>query len=442
MIARTAREHGILTVGVVTKPFQFEGGHRMRIADAGIEELEQYVDTLIVIPNQNLFRIANEKTTFAEAFKMADHVLYSGVRGVTDLIVMPGLINLDFADIRAVMSEMGKAMMGTGEADGERRALDAAEAAIANPLLDDTSMAGATGVLINITGGPDLTLFEVDEAANRIRAEVDPEAHIIFGSTFEPSLEGRVRVSIVATGMDRDTALRQPPELEQRSRPLADTVRRLSAKPMAAANGTRAEAELPAKPVAVAKLLDAPAAQTATPTPAAADRSEAASVADMLAPDHAPAAPAAAEPLVARSAAIQPMMAPPADIRMDEPFIPPAPVDPRGPLSTTADPFAAAAVANGAGSQAPAAKARPAAPSLFERVTGISRVTKPKAPAAQPTPIRSEPKVGMAPAPVTMAPESPLQPTLGGLDGTERTLANSAEDDLLDIPAFLRRQAN
>ncbi|MCG8511842.1 MAG: cell division protein FtsZ, partial [Rhodospirillales bacterium] len=173
VIARAAREAGILTVGVVTKPFQFEGVHRMRIAEGGIEELEQFVDTLIIIPNQNLFRVANEKTTFADAFKMADDVLYSGVRGVTDLMVMPGLINLDFADIRSVMSEMGKAMMGTGEAEGERRAMEAAEAAIANPLLDDTSMRGAKGVLINITGGADMTLFEVDEAANRIRTEVD-----------------------------------------------------------------------------------------------------------------------------------------------------------------------------------------------------------------------------------------------------------------------------
>ncbi|MCW9003225.1 MAG: cell division protein FtsZ, partial [Rhodospirillales bacterium] len=175
VIARVAREQGILTVGVVTKPFQFEGSHRMRIADGGIEELQRYVDTLIIIPNQNLFRVANEKTTFADAFKMADDVLYSGVRSVTDLMVMPGLINLDFADVRAVMAEMGKAMMGTGEAEGDKRALEAAESAISNPLLEDTSIKGAHGVLINITGGPDMTLFEVDEAANRIRDEVDAD---------------------------------------------------------------------------------------------------------------------------------------------------------------------------------------------------------------------------------------------------------------------------
>jgi cell division protein FtsZ len=202
VIARMARELGILTVGVVTKPFHFEGSHRMRLAEAGLQELQRYVDTLIVIPNQNLFRIANERTTFADAFKMADDVLHAGVRGVTDLMIMPGLINLDFADIRAVMSEMGKAMMGTGEADGDKRAINAAEAAISNPLLDNVSMKGARGVLINITGGPDMTLFEVDEAANRIRDEVDPDANIIFGSTFNPELAGRIRVSVVATGIE------------------------------------------------------------------------------------------------------------------------------------------------------------------------------------------------------------------------------------------------
>ncbi len=201
VIARAAREAGILTVGVVTKPFHFEGSHRTRTAEKGIEELQQYVDTLIVIPNQNLFRLANEHTTFSDAFKMADDVLYSGVRGVTDLMIMPGLINLDFADIRAVMAEMGKAMMGTGEAEGERRALDAAEAAINNPLLDDVSMKGAKGVLINITGGYDMTLYEVDEAANRIRDDIDSSANIIFGSTFDERMNGVIRVSVVATGI-------------------------------------------------------------------------------------------------------------------------------------------------------------------------------------------------------------------------------------------------
>lgn len=202
VIARAARESGILTVGVVTKPFHFEGGNRMRMAEQGIAELQQYVDTLIVIPNQNLFRIANERTTFAEAFRLADEVLLSGVRGITDLMVMPGFMNLDFADVRTVMGEMGKAMMGTGEAEGENRSVRAAEAAISNPLLDDVSMKGARGVLINITGGMDMTLFEVDQAANRIREEVDPEAQIKVGSTLGDNMDGRIRVSVIATGID------------------------------------------------------------------------------------------------------------------------------------------------------------------------------------------------------------------------------------------------
>ncbi|MFP4519091.1 MAG: cell division protein FtsZ, partial [Oceanicaulis sp.] len=207
VIARAAREMNILTVGVITKPFHFEGSRRMRLAEAGIERLQEHVDTLIIIPNQNLFRIATEKTTFAEAFGMADQVLHSGVRGITDLMVMPGLINLDFADVRTVMNEMGKAMMGTGEASGEKRAVEAAHNAINNPLLDDVSMKGAKGVPINITGGMDMTLYEVDEAANEIRNEVDPDANIIVGSTFDPELEGVIRVSVVATGIDAEEAM-------------------------------------------------------------------------------------------------------------------------------------------------------------------------------------------------------------------------------------------
>ncbi|MFZ5670147.1 MAG: cell division protein FtsZ [Pseudomonadota bacterium] len=202
IIAKCARERGILTVGVVTKPFHFEGRHRMRLADAGIAELQRYVDTLIVIPNQNLFRVANERTTFAEAFGMADQVLHSGVRSITDLMVLPGLINLDFADVRTVMTEMGKAMMGTGEASGEDRALMAAQNAIQNPLLDEVSLKGAKAVLVNVTGGLDMTLLEVDEAANAITDQVDPEANVIFGAAFDPALEGSIRVSVVATGMD------------------------------------------------------------------------------------------------------------------------------------------------------------------------------------------------------------------------------------------------
>ena len=202
VVAQAARQLGVLTVGVVTKPFQFEGAKRMRQAELGIEALQKVVDTLIIIPNQNLFRIATEKTTFTEAFSMADDVLYQGVKGVTDLMVRPGLINLDFADVRSVMDEMGKAMMGTGEASGEDRAIQAAEKAIANPLLDEISLSGARGVLINITGGTDLTLFELDEAANRVRDEVDTDANIIVGSTMDPSMDGTIRVSVVATGID------------------------------------------------------------------------------------------------------------------------------------------------------------------------------------------------------------------------------------------------
>ncbi len=202
IIAAAARELGVLTVGVVTKPFQFEGARRMRQAEEGVAALQKVVDTLIIIPNQNLFRLANEKTTFTEAFALADDVLYQGVKGVTDLMIRPGIINLDFADVRSVMDEMGKAMMGTGEASGEDRAIQAAEKAIANPLLDEISLRGARGVLINITGSHDLTLFELDEAANRIREEVDADAHIIVGSTLDPSMEGVMRVSVVATGID------------------------------------------------------------------------------------------------------------------------------------------------------------------------------------------------------------------------------------------------
>ena len=248
VIARAARERGILTVGVVTKPFDFEGQRRMGQAEAGIEEMQSYVDTLIVIPNQNLFRLANERTTFADAFHMADTVLHQGVAGVTDLMIKPGQINLDFADIRSVMCEMGKAMMGTGEASGEGRATQAAEAAINNPLLDDISMAGARAVLINVTGGMDMTLFEVDEAANRIRQEIDADSVIIFGSTFDEKLDGIMRVSIVATGIDTAVAQRETPTFIQ-----APTTRRSTV--ISAPTAVAAEPEMPA----IAKLPEPPA---------------------------------------------------------------------------------------------------------------------------------------------------------------------------------------
>ncbi|WP_419910155.1 cell division protein FtsZ [Hoeflea sp.] len=244
VVAQAARERGILTVGVVTKPFHFEGQRRMRIAEDGITELQQAVDTLIVIPNQNLFRIANDKTTFADAFGMADQVLYSGVACITDLMVKEGLINLDFADVRSVMREMGKAMMGTGEASGEARAMAAAEAAISNPLLDETSMKGAQGLLISITGGRDMTLFEVDEAATRIREEVDTDANIILGATFDEDLEGLIRVSVVATGIDKDGASEEP----------ATTAPTLAPKPVSQ----------PSQPAATPAPVAAPAAATAS----------------------------------------------------------------------------------------------------------------------------------------------------------------------------------
>jgi len=306
VIARMAREQGMLTVGVVTKPFQFEGANRMRIADAGIEEMQQFVDTLIVIPNQNLFRVANEKTTFAAAFAMADDVLHSGVRGVTDLMVVPGLINLDFADIRSVMCEMGKAMMGTGEADGEDRAKLAAESAISNPLLDEVSMKGARGVLINITGGPDMTLFEVDEAANRIGDEIDPDANIIFGSALDDKMEGRIRVSVVATGIDAE-AMGQP-------RPAL----RVDPEPALRLVEDEGKAETTAPEPAPATVATAPAAAPGPP-PAPEARGDEATVDAERPPPHAAGL----------------------EDGTRDPFLPPPPVDPdrtEGTSAPAADP--------------------------------------------------------------------------------------------------------
>ncbi len=390
VIARAAREQGILTVGVVTKPFHFEGQHRMRIADQGIEELEQFVDTLIIIPNQNLFRIANERTTFADAFKMADDVLHSGVRGVTDLMVMPGLINLDFADIRAVMSEMGKAMMGTGEATGERRALDAAEAAISNPLLDDVSMKGARGVLINITGSLDMTLFEVDEAANRIRSEVDPDAFIIFGSTFDETLEGSIRVSVVATGMDIAAAAAKP--VQTTTTKAAGVVRSLSEarQSQVARNREGVAAEATGTDQAVASAVVEPErrvlAEASGNRPpvfyAAADNVPA------LAGGQVPA------PITARNIDHRSAGEGPAHGGMN------------GNRPAEGEAHRGGVMAN-----------------LFARVIGApARPGKPE----------------------TLEAEAPAQPRLGGVHIDERLPSSqgSAEDDLLDIPAFLRRQAN
>ena len=293
VIAKAAKERDILTVGVVTKPFHFEGARRMKIALAGIESLQQHVDTLLIIPNQNLFSIATERTTFAEAFALADQVLHSGVRGITDLMVMPGLINLDFNDVRTVMREMGKAMMGTGEASGDKRAIQAAEAAISNPLLDEVSMKGAKGVLINITGSMDMKLFEVDEAANRIRAEVDPDANIIVGSTFNQELEGRVRVSVVATGIE---ALPRDAHGYQQ-RPVAQAIARPWREPAQTAETLQTRAALP--PVVNTGVATSVSAQV--PPPAAALAPQANPVGDvherirrMLTEGPADAAPLAA----------------------------------------------------------------------------------------------------------------------------------------------------
>src|SRR4051812_2155770 len=256
VIAKAARDKGVLTVGVVTKPFSFEGNRRMKSADAGIEELQKHVDTLIVIPNQNLFLVANPNTTFKDAFKMADEVLQQGVRGITDLMVMPGLINLDFADVRSVMGEMGKAMMGTGEASGDNRAIEAAEKAIANPLLDGVSMKGAKGVIISITGGEDMRLMEVDEAANHIKELVDPDANIIWGSAFNNDLEGKIRVSVVATGIESD-AMKQPaPEPSK----LFSSPPRSRAEVRTPTSETSAAPATPPAPAAVAEPITQPAA--------------------------------------------------------------------------------------------------------------------------------------------------------------------------------------
>jgi len=403
VIARAAREQGILTVGVVTKPFHFEGVKRMRVADTAIEELQEFVDTLIIIPNQNLFRVANEKTTFADAFKMADDVLYSGVRGVTDLMVMPGLINLDFADIRVVMTEMGKAQMGTGEADGEKRAIRAAEAAISNPLLDDVSMKGARGVLINITGGPDMTLFEVDEAANRIREEVDPEANIIFGSTCDAALEGRIRVSVVATGIDaaQATAHPQPVAIFAEHR----RIQTLNSRPQVAAMG---------EPSAASVVRDAPVIGRAEAV------SGSTATAFKLDPQPelvlAREIPAMTPPPAAETAATRPAEVSVAPMRAAEPRLPREAA--KEPVKAP-DPFAAAAMANGGGA-APHAPSR--GPSLIERVTSVTRTPRPIE--ARP---HTEPK--------------PPEPRLSGLERPEPVSA-PGEDDILDIPAFLRRQAN
>jgi cell division protein FtsZ len=397
VIARMARERNILTVGVVTKPFGFEGVRRARCADQGIEELQQYVDTLIVIPNQNLFRMANERTTWKDAFKMADQVLYMGVRGVTDLMMAPGLVNLDFADIRTVMAEMGKAMMGTGEAEGENRAIRASEAAISNPLLEDTSMAGARGLLINITGGDDLTLFEVDQAANRIREEVDEEANIIFGSAIDETLSGRIRVSVVATGIDTPAAATAGPRLVAvgggampAPQPIPVPSQAAGVMAMHATSHT-----VHAAPVMSATPLRQPAAQM---------RAQAEPNIDVHAALDTPSA---------QPAAPQQQPGPP---RISTAFTQKV----ASPLFTEARPTAAPA--------APPSMPEPARPSLFTTVTGAFRRRPSPAPAAETTAPRNEPVLRTEHR--AEAPHASVR------------LAASSDEPTLEIPAFLRRQTS
>ena len=502
-IARAAKEAGILTVAVVTKPFQFEGAHRMRLAEAGIEELEEYVDTLIIIPNQNLFRVATENTTFADAFAMADEVLYSGVRGVTDLMVMPGLINLDFADIRSVMSEMGKAMMGTGEAEGDRRALDAAEAAIANPLLDDTSMKGANGVLINITGGTDITLFEVDEAASRIRAEVDQDAYIIIGSAFDNDLQGKMRVSVVATGIDavagtvpqptmlRVTDVMPPlrslpvvPVIEEEQPQGTPSIAAAGIVPPAEGAHQELESQEPESPLArmvreaqtnKSSVLEAKRAEDVEREVFAA--SEIASeprgvVAEAWAGEKVPPTDEVeADRSVLENA---PTMEPPAAMpraEADDAFVPPQPVvlekeEPASVASKVAvdaltdDQVAVSELTPGTENGSNEAR-----PSLFERVTrtgraAIGRVVADGAPEhrvgaaevienagvnptarQQPLPVDSameRPVAELVTASVAMAAKT-VEPDM---EPETTAVHDEDSDDLLDIPAFLRRQAN
>jgi cell division protein FtsZ len=447
VIARAAREMGILTVGVVTKPFQFEGVRRARVAEAGVAELQQCVDTLIVIPNQNLFRVANEKTTFADAFAMADQVLYSGVACITDLMVKEGLINLDFADVRAIMRGMGKAMMGTGEASGEKRANRAAEAAIANPLLDDVSMKGARGLLISITGGKDLTLYEVDEAATRIREEVDQEANIILGATFDQSLEGTIRVSVVATGVDQPEAARAP-ELSSTEQRIAEVAERLRAEARA-----RAAQPLPAfraagqgEPAAPKPAQPAPAPRAELPivesAPHLAVRQEAAP--PPAQPRHAggfaPPPPEPDEP--------GPFIAPHGDrpIRQTRmPRIEDLPLPAQHQLRVTKTDAEAAA------HQDHKRKG------LLQRLAtaGFGRKDDPPGQAggaADRAPPAGRPAAGAAPRPAAPVPAEyakrpaakAARPAQGALDphGRPPSPQRGLDDDHLEIPAFLRRRTN
>ena len=414
VIARAAKEQGILTVGVVTKPFHFEGVRRQQTAERGIEQLAKHVDTLIVIPNQNLFRVANEKTTFAAAFAMADQVLYSGVASITELMTKEGLINLDFADVRAIMSEMGRAMMGTGEASGDKRAIEAAEAAISNPLLDDVSMRGARGLLISITGGPDLTLYEVDEAATRIREEVDPEANIILGATFDESLEGIMRVSVVATGLAAE-ALKggksAAAEAEETEKP-------------SVFGWTGKQAATPKKPLTPA--VAAPVVAVAAPVPTMAARIAPAAPQPAPAPVQAPVARVEEEPaemVPPIPAAVIPERSPaPSATRVRMPAIEDFPPQVKKQIEAQQTRI-----------ETIAAQSEKKKPGLFQRLASVGLGRKDDPPAA---PAPREPSIAMQPAPQRPAmqarPHAPAQPH------HEQHL----DDDQLEIPAFLRRQAN
>ncbi len=433
VIAQACRDAGILTVGVVTKPFHFEGSHRMKLAESGIEELQRFVDTLIVIPNQNLFRVANEKTTFADAFSMADQVLNSGVRGITDLMVIPGLINLDFADVKTVMSEMGKAMMGTGEAEGESRAIEAAAAAISNPLLDEVSMSGARGLLINITGGLDLTLYEVDEAANQIRQEVDPDANIIVGSALDDSLNGRMRVSVVATGIDAEHAVERAPTAQPRLYAVADRG--------ADAPGAPGEAE---SAPATAEAAVEPAPIASPPAPAA--MAEAAVAEEPQAPLFATAGGVVAQavpqpkPLAPEPEAMPRQVVEEVPVE-DAPFIAPRPVTPSLQRASSARPNPTPepeTTPEPTDASEPRLASR--GMSLFHRMTGGGRAKAAEEPAERRAVFgqRAEPTMTEATTPAEIPEETPVPEPQERLDG----LAPRNEDDLLEIPSFLRRQAN
>jgi cell division protein FtsZ len=434
IIAKTARELGILTVGVITKPFHFEGQRRMRFAEAGIVELQKVVDTLLIIPNQNLFRVANEKTTFADAFAMADQVLYSGVACITDLMVKEGLINLDFADVRAVMREMGKAMMGTGEASGEKRALTAAEAAISNPLIDDASMKGARGLLISITGGKDLTLYEVDEAATRIREEVDQDANIIVGATFDETLEGIIRVSVVATGIDNSARQSQPAETALRE--LAGKIRNDSRR--------------------IADRIERTSAHAAPSVESAAHAAVAAAILPPTAIEDVSIRPMPMKPSLFEQAE-----APAPEPHMPAAFIPPLPErTPRTPRMPRIDELPLPTQNEIRAQRGEYAEEHPEKRrmSLMQRLAsvGLGRRAENELPPAAPLPrpARPMPQYERPPQrPSARNPEGrPPEPVSEyarragpqGLDphGRNAPVHNSGEDDQLDIPAVLRRQAN